>query len=49
MANSIKEIFENPDKIIEAKQELINRTGKEFDYKPLLGDRLPPLDYRKIN
>ena len=49
MANSIKEIFENPDKIVEAKQELINRTGEEFDYKPLLGDRLPPLDYRKIN
>ena len=49
MANSIKEIFEHPDKIIEAKQELINRTGEEFDYKPLLGDRLPPLDYRKIN
>ena len=49
MANSIKEIFENPDKIVEAKQELINRTGEEFDYRPLLGDRLPPLDYRKIN
>ena len=49
MANSIKEIFENPDKIVEAKQELINRTGEDFDYKPLLGDRLPPLDYRKIN
>ena len=49
MANSIKEIFENPDKIVEAKQELINRTGEGFDYKPLLGDRLPPLDYRKIN
>tara|TARA_B100001057_G_scaffold452469_1_gene496366 strand:- start:33 stop:1478 length:1446 start_codon:yes stop_codon:yes gene_type:complete len=49
MASSIKEIFENPDKIVEAKQELINRTGEDFDYKPLLGDRLPPLDYRKIN
>ena len=49
MANSIKEIFENPDKIVEAKQELISRTGEEFDYRPLLGDRLPPLDYRKIN
>ena len=49
MATSIKEIFENPDKIVEAKQELINRTGEDFDYKPLLGDRLPPLDYRKIN
>jgi len=49
MANSIKEIFENPNKIDEAKQELTNRTGEGFKYKPLLGDRLPPLDYRKIN
>jgi aminobenzoyl-glutamate utilization protein B len=47
MANSIKEIFENPQMIVEAKQELINRTGEGFEYKPLLGDRLPPLDYRK--
>ena len=23
--------------------------GKDFIYKPLLGDRKPPLDYRKIN
>ena len=49
MANSIKEIFESPDKISEAKKELMNRIGEDFNYKPLLGDRLPPLDYRKIN
>ena len=49
MANSIKEIMENPDVISEAKEELSSRTGKDFEYKPLLGDRQPPLNYRKIN
>ena len=49
MANSIKEIMENPDVISEAKEELSSRTGQDFEYKPLLGDRQPPLNYRKIN
>ena len=49
MANSIKEIMENPDVITEAKKELSSRTGDDFEYKPLLGDREPPLNYRKIN
>ena len=47
LALSIKEILENPDLIIEAKKELKERTGEDFNYKPLLGDRKPPLDYRK--
>jgi multidrug efflux pump subunit AcrA (membrane-fusion protein) len=29
-----------------ARQERIQRVGKDFNYIPLLGDRLPPLDYR---
>ena len=49
MANSIKEIFENPEVIEISKRELVQRTGENFIYKPLLGDREPPLDYRKIN
>ena len=49
MANSIKEIFENPEVIEISKQELKQRTGEDFIYKPLLGDREPPLNYRKIN
>ena len=49
MANSIKEIFENPEVIEISKQELKQRTGKDFIYKPLLGDREPPLNYRKVN
>ena len=44
---SIKEILENPEIIIDAKNELNERTGDDFIYKPLLGDRKPPLDYRK--
>ena len=46
MANSIKEIFENPEVIEISKQELKQRTGEDFIYKPLLGDREPPLNYR---
>ena len=49
MASSIKEIFENPEVIEISKQELKQRTGEDFIYKPLLGDREPPLNYRKIN
>ena len=33
--------------INKAKDELKIRTGDNFVYKPLLGDRKPPLDYRK--
>lgn len=47
LALSIKEILENPEIIIQAQNELNERTGDDFIYKPLLGDRMPPLDYRK--
>ncbi len=40
------ELYENPEHIQKAKEELVERRGKDFDYKPLLGDRDPPLDYR---
>jgi aminobenzoyl-glutamate utilization protein B len=32
--------------INEAKKELDERVGKDFEYKALLGDRKPPLNYR---
>ena len=41
------ELFLQPELIQDAKQELANRVGRDFDYAPLLGDRMPPLDYRK--
>lgn len=41
------DIFKSKDIIPKAKQELIERRGKDFKYIPLLGDRAPALDYRK--
>lgn len=40
-------LFQNPEIMSKAKEELISQRGKKFVYKPLLGDREPPLDYRK--
>jgi len=39
------DFFENPDIIKKAKEELEERRGKNFVYKPILGDREPALDY----
>ena len=41
------ELFENPELRAAAKAEFIERRGKDFVYEALLGDRSPPLDYRK--
>ena len=41
------DIFENPSIVEEANAELIRRRGENFKYEALLGDRKPPLDYRK--
>ena len=41
------ELFDNPALRAAAKNELDRRRGKDFEYVPLLGDRKPPLDYRK--
>ncbi len=41
------DIFNDPSVCETAKEELLRRRGSDFDYKPLLGDREPPLDYRK--
>ena len=49
LAMSAIEIYSNPSIIEEAKAELNERIGKDFEYKPLLGDRNPPLEYRKVN
>ena len=40
------ELFSNPIILNEAKKELDNRVGKDFEYEALLGDRKPPLNYR---
>ncbi len=41
------ELFLQPELIKNAKIEDAQRVGKDFKYEPLLGDRLPPLNYRK--
>jgi len=41
------DIFKNPAVIDKAKAELERRRGADFKYEALLGDRNPPLDYRK--
>lgn len=33
--------------LLAAREEFEQRRGSDFEYRPLLGDRAPPLDYRK--
>ena len=49
LAKSAVEIFSNKSIIDQAKNEHLMRVGEDFNYKPLLGDREPPLNYRKVN
>ncbi len=46
LSATIIELFENPQLIKEANNELNSRIGDDFVYEALLGDRLPPLNYR---
>jgi aminobenzoyl-glutamate utilization protein B len=41
------DIFNDPDVTKKAKEELLKRRGADFVYEALIGDRNPPLDYRK--
>ena len=41
------ELFQSPDVIAAAWEELTERRGTDFAYEALLGDRPPPLDYRR--
>lgn len=41
------ELFQKPNVIDEAQQEFAQRRGSGFQYEALIGDREPPLDYRK--
>lgn len=41
------ELMQSPKVLAEAKKELNERRGANFHYEALLGDREPPLDYRK--
>ncbi|MCG8434576.1 MAG: amidohydrolase, partial [Gammaproteobacteria bacterium] len=41
------DLYEDDGLLKTARQEFLARRGKDFKYEPLLGDRDPPLDYRK--
>jgi aminobenzoyl-glutamate utilization protein B len=40
------DLFSNPELVSKAKEEFKTKLG-DLDYKPLIGDRKPPLDFRK--
>jgi len=41
------DLFLDPTHVVMARQELEQRRGADFVYEALIGDRAPPLDYRK--
>jgi aminobenzoyl-glutamate utilization protein B len=41
------DLFQRPEVIEKAQTEFDERRGPDFTYEALLGDREPPLDYRK--
>ena len=47
LAATAADLFEAPDILATAAEELESRRGDDFVYRALLGDREPPLDYRK--
>lgn len=47
MAATAVDLFEKPAILEEARRELEAARGPDFHYEPLLGDRKPPLDFRK--
>lgn len=47
LSYSAIDLFMNTGYIVEAKKEFMERRGPDYVYRPLLGDREPPLDYRK--
>jgi aminobenzoyl-glutamate utilization protein B len=47
MALTAVDLFKNPALLSAAKDEFYARRGRDFKYEALLGDREPPLDYRR--
>ncbi len=47
LAMTAVDLFTTPSLVVAAKAEHRERVGPDFVYKPLVGDRAPPLDYRK--
>ncbi len=47
LALTAADLFQQPQLLHAARSEFEQRRGADFSYRPLLGDREPPLDYRK--
>ncbi|WOJ98494.1 amidohydrolase [Congregibacter brevis] len=47
LALSAMDLYKKPEMLKKAKSEFDDRTGPEFRYSALLGDRAPALDYRR--
>lgn len=47
IAMTAADLFLDPALVAAALKEFRERRGKDFVYRPLVGDRAPPLDYRK--
>ncbi|GAA4815814.1 amidohydrolase [Litoribaculum gwangyangense] len=46
LAATAIDLFSNKDIVVKAKSEFLERRGDKFEYIPLIGDRLPALNYR---
>jgi aminobenzoyl-glutamate utilization protein B len=46
LAFSAIDLFTDASKLAEVRAEFAEHRGDDFEYRPLLGDRDPPLDYR---
>jgi aminobenzoyl-glutamate utilization protein B len=49
IAMTATDLFNNPSLINKAKDELKQKVGEGFQYKSMIGDRKPPLDFRKAH
>ncbi len=47
LAMTAVDLFTSPDLVAAAKAEHLENQGPDFQYVPMVGDRDPPLDYRK--
>ena len=47
LAMSVVDLIEDPSLVEKAHEEFEKKRGPDFHYRPLLGDRKPPLDYRE--
>ena len=47
LALTAADFFENPDLVTAARTAFDEQRGEDFVYRPLIGDREPPLDYRR--